>query len=171
FFEGAGMRGALELVGAEILSLAHAGTPLDQIGVVCPSVDAWRAPVETALGSLGIPYALEARPRLARTPFGAALLSLLRFAWLGGGREDLYGFLRSPWSGVGRHTVDFAEGRLRGRAIAAPERVEEETERLRKGTLPALQGLRSDVNPVEAVRELAAVMLRAASALDDPTAG
>src|SRR5207249_7462136 len=84
---------------------------------------------------------------------------------------DLYGFLRSPWSGVGRHAVDFAEGRLRGRAIAAPDRVEEETERLRKGTLPALHALRAGVNPVEAVRELATSMLRAASALDDPTAG
>jgi ATP-dependent helicase/DNAse subunit B len=170
FLEGAGTRGALELVAAEILELARAGTPLDAIGVVCPSVDGWRAPLEAAFGGLGIPYALESRPRLARTPFGGALLALLRFAWLGGGREDLYSFLRSPYSGIGRPAVDFAEGRLRGRAVTAPDRVEEETERLRQGTVPALKVLRAADDPVEGVRELAASMLRAAHEPAEPAA-
>jgi ATP-dependent helicase/DNAse subunit B len=170
FFEGAGTRGSLELVGAEILELARGGTPLDRIGVVCPSVDAWRAPLETAFGSLGIPYALEGPPRLARTAFGAALLALLRFAWLGGGREDLYAFLRSPYSGIGRPAVDFAEGRLRGRGVTAPDRVEEETERLRQGSVPALKALRSTTGAVEGARELAASMLRAAHDAGDPEA-
>ena len=170
FFEGAGTRGALELVAAEILELARGGTPLDLIGVVCPTLDSWRAPLETVFGAYGVPYALEARPRLTRVPFGGALLALLRFAWLGGGRDDLYSFLRSPYSAIGRHAVDFAEGRLRGRAVTAPERVEEETERLRQGSVPALKALRSEADPVEGVRELAASMLRAAHEPGDPAA-
>src|SRR4029079_9633706 len=36
FFEGAGARGALELVGEELLSLLRAGTAAERIGVVCP---------------------------------------------------------------------------------------------------------------------------------------
>src|SRR5262249_52449630 len=90
FLEGAGMRSALELAAAEILELARDGTPPDRIGVVCPWLDFWRAPLGTVFGAFGVPYSLEARPRLARVPFGSALLALLRFAWLGGGRDDLY---------------------------------------------------------------------------------
>ena len=40
-------------------------------------------------------------------------------------------------------SVDFVEGRLRGRAIATPERVEAETEALRGAPLPALARLRA----------------------------
>src|SRR6185295_14786550 len=84
FFEGAGTRPTLELVGREILSLVRAGTAPEQIAIV------WRA-----------------------------LVGLLRFVWLGGGRRELYGFLRTPYSGVPRPKADFLEGRLRGRAINA----------------------------------------------------
>ena len=88
------------------------------------------------------------RLRLGQTPFGSALLSLLRFAWLGGGRRDLYAFMRSPYSGLRRDHVDFLEGRLRGRAIHTPERVEEETLKLRGQPLPFLDTLRAgDVQP------------------------
>src|SRR5207237_8738183 len=147
------------------------GTPPEQIAVVCPSVERWQAPVDTAFGSLGIPYALEGRPRLDRTAFGAALLALLRFAWLGGGRADLYAYLRSPYSGITRAAADFAEGRLRGRAVATPERVEAETERLRNGPLPALHELRAAESAVAAARRLVGSMLRAASPPAEPTAG
>ncbi|HEV3402724.1 MAG TPA: hypothetical protein VG073_00470, partial [Gaiellaceae bacterium] len=140
FFEGAGTRGALELVGEELLGLIRGGTPPEQIALVCPTVDRWRAPLETALGTLGIPYALESGElRLGQTTFGHALLGLLRFAWLGGGRRELFSYLRAPYSGLARKSVDFVEGRLRGRAVHAPERVEEEMTRLREGaTIPAL---------------------------------
>ena len=94
FFEAAGTRGVLELVGEELLSLIRGGTPPEQIGIVCPTLDRWQAPLETALGTLGVPYAFESYVRLDKTAYGQALLNLLRFAWLGGGRAELYAFLR-----------------------------------------------------------------------------
>jgi ATP-dependent helicase/DNAse subunit B len=172
FFESAGKRGALELVGEELLSLLRSGVAAEQIGIVCPSLERWQAPLETALGTLGVPYALEGYARFDKTPYGQALLSLLRFAWLGGGRGDLYAFLRSPYSSFTRQNVDFLEGRLRGRAVDSPERVEEETIRLRDGQpLAVLEALRSAPSPLDAVAGLAAFMLRAAYGLETPPVG
>src|SRR5439155_1092400 len=82
--EAAGTRGALELVGEELLALIRSGAVPEQIGIVCPTLERWQAPLETALGTLGVPYALESYVRLDKTAYGQALLSLLRFAWLGG---------------------------------------------------------------------------------------
>jgi len=59
FFEGAGARGTLELVGDEVLALIGSGVDPDRIAIVCPSVDQWRAPLETVLGALAVPYAVE----------------------------------------------------------------------------------------------------------------
>ena len=172
FFEGAGARGALELTSEEIRELAAAGTALEEIALVVPALERWRAPVETVLGTLGIPFAVEGRVRLGQTPFGQALLALLRFAWRGGGRRDLYGFLRSPFSGLARTNVDFLEGRLRGRAVTEGELVEQETVRLRDGQpLPVLEALRGAPGPVAAVRALAASMLRSAHGLESPPVG
>jgi ATP-dependent helicase/nuclease subunit B len=172
FFEGAGVRGALELVGEEVLELLRAGTAPEQIGLVCPSLERWRAPVETAFGTLGIPYALEAPLALGATPYGHALLALLRYAWLGGDRRgELFAHLRSPYSGVPRHNVDFLEGRLRGRAIAARERVEETVEELRPGALEPVHRLRAGEPALEVVRELATAMLRSAHGLESPPTG
>jgi len=171
FFEGAGARGALELVGEELLVLLRSGTPPERIGVVCPSIERWRAPLETVLGTLGVPYSIDGDVRLAQTPFGHALNAMLRFAWLGGTRRDLFSFLRSPFSGLERRAVDFVEGRLRGRAIQTPERVVEESEKLRGGPVPGLAELRDAGDPVEAVRVLAARMLRNAYGLDGPPVG
>ncbi len=171
FLEGAGARGTLELVGEELLALLRAGTPAASVAIVCPSLDRWRAPLDTVLSTLGVPYAVESRVRLPSTPLGHALLSLLRYAWLGGGRRELFAFLRSPYSGLGRGAVDFVEGRLRGRAIHTPERVEEETERLREAPIPALRDLRAAASPLDGVRTLLRSMVRAAYGLDAPPAG
>jgi hypothetical protein len=171
FFEGAGARGALELVGEELLALLRTGTPAERIGIVCPSVERWRAPIETALGTLGIPFGIVGELRLTQTTLGQALVAMLRFAWLGGTRVDLFTFLRSPFSGLERRAVDFVEGRLRGRAVQAPGRVVEEGEKLRGAPLPVLAELRGAEDPIEAVQLLAARMLRNAYGLERPPAG
>ena len=171
FLEGAGARGTLELVGEEVLALLRAGTRAEDVAIVCPALEPWRAPLETVLATLAIPHALESRARLGTTSFGHALLSLVRYAWLGGGRRDLFAYLRSPYSGLGRASVDFVEGRLRGRAIHTPGRVEEETERLREAPIPALRELRAAESPLAAVRSLLRSMLRAAYGIDAPPAG
>ncbi|MGH3071599.1 MAG: hypothetical protein ACRDNB_04915, partial [Gaiellaceae bacterium] len=156
FFEAAGARASLELVAEEIRELAAAGTPVEEIAVVVPSIERWRAPLDTVLGTLGIPSAVEGRIRLGQTAFGQALLALLRYEWQQGGRRELYGFLRSPYSGFVRSNVDFLEGRLRGRGVSSRESVEEETIRLRDGQpLPPLETLRGAGGPVAAARAIA----------------
>jgi ATP-dependent helicase/DNAse subunit B len=170
FFEGAGGRGTLELVGEEVLALARGGMPLELIGLVVPSYERIRGLLETVFGSFGIPYAVDGEIRLTQTPLAEALAAMLRFAWGGGTRTDLFRFLRSPFSGLERRAVDFVEGRLRGRAVQVPERVVDEAERLRGGPLPALAELRDAADPVAAVRELAERMLRNAYGLEQPPA-
>ena len=170
WLEAAGSRGALELVAEEILELVRSGTAAEQIAVVCPALERWRVPLETTFRTLGVPFAVEGSVRFGQTAFGHALLSLLRFEWAGGGRRDLYAFLRSPYSGLARAHVDFLEGRLRGRAVAERERVEEETLRLRGQPLPMLDELRAAPQPLAAVRSLATSMLRAPYGLEAPPA-
>ena len=143
FLEGAGTRGTVELLASELGALLRGWTAPERVAVVCESVDRWRAPLESALSQLGVPYSIEHGRRLADAPLGHALASVLRYAWLGGGRGDLFAFLRSPFSGLERRSVDFVEGRLRGRAVADPARVDEESERLRGAPVPALVELQS----------------------------
>ena len=81
FFEGAGSRGTLELVGEEVLALARGGMPPERIGLVVPGYERIRGALETVLGSFGIPYAVDGELRLTQTPLVHALAALLRFAW------------------------------------------------------------------------------------------
>jgi ATP-dependent helicase/DNAse subunit B len=171
FLEGAGLRGTLELVAEEVLALLRSGTAPEEIGIVCPSLDRWRAALDTAFSTLGVPHALEGRVRLGQTPFGQSLLSFLRYGWLEGERRDLFSFLRSPYSGLTRKHADFLEGRLRGRAVSAPARIEEEVQKLRGQPLPYLDALRSAPEPVAAVRDLARAMLERAYGLHSPPTG
>ncbi|HZQ81693.1 MAG TPA: PD-(D/E)XK nuclease family protein [Gaiellaceae bacterium] len=171
FFEGAGTRGTLELIGDELVALLRSGVPPDQIALVAPSLEQWRGPLETVLGSLDVPYAIESRVRLGATALGHALLQFLRYAWADAGRRELFGYLRSPYSGLARSSVDYVEGRLRGRAIHTPARVEEEAEKLREAPVPALAELRAAEDPVVAVRTLLRSMLRAAYGTEAPPAG
>ena len=171
FLEGAGARGTLELVADEILKLIRTGTKPEEILVVCPSVARQRAQLETALGALDVPYTIEGRIRIGKTAFGQALLALLRFEWLGGGRHDLYGFLRSPFSGLARAHVDYLEGRLRGRGVSESARVVEETLKLRGQPLRMLDSFRAEAEPLAAVRRLARSMIRAAYGLESPPVG
>ena len=171
FLEAAGSRAALELVGAEILELLRSGLSAEEIAVIVPSVETRRTTLDTAFGSLGVPFAVEGSLRVARTTFGRALLGLLRFAYADGVRGDLYAFLRSPYSGLSRSRVDQAEGRLRGRAVAAADRVEVETVRLLGHAIAPLDELRAAPSAIAGVRALARGMLRAAWGLDGPPVG
>jgi ATP-dependent helicase/DNAse subunit B len=169
FLEGAGARGALELVADEILRLLRDGTAPEEIAVVCPSLDRVRAPLETAFGTLGVPYAFEGRVPFTQTAFGQALISGLRFAWGSGERRDLFGFLRSPFSGLARAHADYLEGRLRGLGVRTG--VEERVLALRDGPLPALGEVRAAATPLAAVAVLAGAMLRGAYGLERPPVG
>jgi hypothetical protein len=169
FLEGAGARGALELVADETLRLLRAGTAPEEIGIVCPSLERVRRPLETAFGTMGIPYALEGRVRVVQTAFGHALLSALRFAWGSGERRDLFGFLRSPYSGLNRAHADYLEGRLRGRGVRT--NVEERVVALRGGPLPVLDEVRAAGTPLAAVGVLARALIRAAYGLEQPPVG
>ena len=172
WLEGAGSRGTLELVAEGALAEIRAGTPPHEIAVVCPSVEAVRLALGTAFASLGVPVSFESRAALATTPFGYALLSLLRFAWVGGDRRGLFASLRSPYSGLARKEVDWIEGRLRGRGIVRGDRAAEVATELREGrSLPPLDNALRDSSPVAVARELAATMLRSAHGTSEPPTG
>jgi RecB family exonuclease len=168
FLEGAGTRGTAELVASEVAALLRGGTAPESVAVVSESVDRWRAPLGGAFAQLGIPSCVEHPRRLGESVLGASLISILRYEWLGGGRGDLFTFLRSPFSGLERRSVDFVEGRLRGRAVADPARVEEEGEKLRGAPVPALVELRAIEDPVAGTQTLLALMVRNAWGLDSP---
>jgi ATP-dependent helicase/DNAse subunit B len=171
FLEASGSRAAFELVAEEALALLRQGVEAKEIAVICPSLERRRAALETAFTNFGLPYVLEGRVRLAQLPYGHALCGLVRFAWLGGERSDLFSFVRSPYSEVTRSSADFLEGRLRGRAVHTPSRIETELAALRNGRqlsdLELLAGARS---PLEALRELSTLMLQRAYGLEGPPA-
>ncbi|MGZ4399873.1 MAG: PD-(D/E)XK nuclease family protein [Gaiellaceae bacterium] len=169
FLEAAGARAALELVADETLRLLRAGVPAEEIAIVCPTLERYRVPLETALWSLGVPFAFEGQLRISQIGFGQALLGLLRFAWLDGGRCELFAFVRSSYSGLTRASADFLEGRLRGRAVHTPARIESELTALRGGQPLAQLGLlRAAESPLAAVDQLTQSMLRSAYGLDAP---
>ena len=172
FLEGAGVRGTLEVVADEVLALVRAGTPPEEIAVVCPSVDAVRLALGATFAAMGVPLSFEARASLGTTSFGHALLSLLRFAWRDGERVELYAHLRSPYSGLQRKDVDWIEGRLRGRGITRGERAAEVTVELRDGrSLPPLDLVREESSPTRAARVLADAMIRNAHGTSAPPLG
>ena len=169
FFEAAGAA-ARSSSSRRSPELVATGTPLEEIALVVPSVERWRAPLETVLGTLGIPFAIDGRVRLGQTPFGQALLSLLRFEWQQGGRRELYAYLRSPFSGFTRSNVDFLEG---GCAAAGSPR--DSVERRRSGCATGSRSRRwrrSAARPGRS-RRLAgpAAMLRGAHGLEAPPVG
>ena len=171
FLEASGSRAAFELVAEEALALLRQGVEAEEIAVICPSLERRRASLETAFSAFGLPYTLEGRVKLAQIPFGHALCGLLRFAWLGGERSDLFFFVRSPYSEVTRPSADFLEGRLRGRAVHSPGRIETELASLRNGRqLADLEMPAQGGSPLEAVRELSALMLQRAYGLGGPPA-
>ncbi|MEK7817941.1 MAG: hypothetical protein AAB281_06800, partial [Actinomycetota bacterium] len=109
---GAGDRGQAELVAAEILRLARAGQPLDDIAVVYRSLAADAAVMAAVFDEFGVPYEMAAPVPLASTPLGSAALALLECA-AGGGRESLMRYLRSPYLVLAPGLVDELDRRIR----------------------------------------------------------
>jgi ATP-dependent helicase/DNAse subunit B len=164
--EVAGAQGEAEAIAAEVASLLRSGVSADEVLVVVPSVEAARGALERALAALEIPHAIDARIPLDRTPFGHALLGLCRFAWLGGGREDLFAWLRSPAAGIRRSLVDSWEGRIRGRGRRDGAAAYELLCELAGKPVDAVEALRGAASPVEALRGVLDVAAPAAFGLD-----
>ena len=171
FFEGAGARGTLELVGDELIALIRSGIPAEQIALVAPSVESWRAPLETVLGGLDVPYAVESRVRLAATPLGHALLQLpaLRVARRRASRSLLVpalavlgarALVRRLRRGQAARPRDPHAGARRGGDREAA-----------RGADPALGELRAAASPTVGVRALIRSMLRSAYGTEAPPAG
>ena len=118
------MRGVADQVAFEALALIRQGIAAEQIAVLAADTGRWRLALESGFAALGVPVDVDAQVGLGETAFGQALLGLLRFAWFDGDRAELFRFLRSPFSGVPRATVDYAEGRLRGRGALRHDEVQ-----------------------------------------------
>ncbi len=164
--EACGMRGVADQVAAEALRLVREdGIPPEQICVIVTDTAPWRQVLESAFAAHELPAEVDATVELPTTAFGGALLALLRFAWFDGDRADLFRYLRSPFSGVLRRTVDHAEGRLRGRGMITGEHVratlrELEYDRL----LAAVDELEDDGDPLDQVERRVRTRRRSSTA-------
>ena len=98
-----------------------------RIAVVAPSLERWRAPLETAFSGLGIPYAIEGQMRLARRRSAA------RCSRCSASPGSAAGATTSTRSCARRTRVSAAttstssRGGCAGAPFSTPERVEEET--------------------------------------------
>ncbi len=164
--EAAGARAEADLVLAEVCAALRSGVPAERIAIVTPRDPGGWPEILSALDRAAVPYAAERVTTVARTPFGFALERLLRAAWdQDAVRGDLFAFLRSPWSGLARRRVDYAEGRLRGRAIVTMEAVEAALAEQLPGADAPLGCLRGD-DPLGRLGETVRRMIVAAQGLD-----
>ncbi len=164
--EACGVRGVADQVAFEALELIRGGTPADEIGVLTTDTGAWRLSLESAFDELGVPVDVDAPLLLGDTGFGQALMGLIRFAWFDGDRGDLFRFLRSPFSGIPRTTVDYAEGRLRGRGALSGAEVRQTMDELDyPRLLAAAERLSQQDDPLAQLVDLVRRMSAAAGGL------
>jgi ATP-dependent helicase/DNAse subunit B len=164
--EACGVRGVADQVAFEALELIRSGTAADEIGVLTTDTGTWRLALESAFADLGVPIDVDAPLLLGETAFGQALLGLIRFAWFDGDRAELFRFLRSPFSGIPRTTVDYAEGRLRGRGALSGGEVRQTMDELDyPRLLAAADRLSQQDDPVGQLTDLVRRMSAAAGGL------
>ena len=111
-----------ERIVAEVQAALDQGVPGSQIAVVFQNAAEHAPSLRTSFGDAGIAADFDLVRRARQTGWGRALTHLMRFA-IDGGRSDLLGFLRSPYSGASRDVVDEAEARWRRYRIDRPERL------------------------------------------------
>ena len=170
FFEGAGARGTLELVGEELLELIRGGTRPEQIALVAPSLDGWRAPLETVLGALGVPYAVESRARLGATPSGMrSCNSCATRGPTASAASCSRTCARRTRASPARPSTSSKGGCAAARS--SRRRVEEEAEKLREAPIPHLAELRGSPSATAGVRTLVRSMIRSAYGTEAPPAG
>jgi ATP-dependent helicase/DNAse subunit B len=166
FLEACGVRGVADQVAGEALELIRGGMRPDDIAVLARDTRRWRLALESAFHAAGVPVWVDAPVDLTHTAFGHALLGLLRFAWFDGDRAELFRFLRSPFSGVPRATVDYAEGRLRGRGALANADVRSTLEDLDyTRLLVSAERLGEEGHPIDLIADAARRMSASAGGL------
>ena len=114
---GAGSRGQAAMVAAEILKLWREGQDLDEIAIVCRSLEQDMYSIAAALDEFGVPYDFPAPVSLATTAVGRTAMAALDFAAGSRSRDSLFAYLRSPFSDIPREKVDEFDRRCRLYAI------------------------------------------------------
>jgi hypothetical protein len=158
--EVAGAAGEARAVAAEAARALRAGVAPDDLLIVLPSGDAAHAALAAALSALNVPYALDTRTPLPQTAIGHAIVGLCRYAWMRGGRDELFAWLRSPACGIARARVDDWDGRVRGQGRREPADVDAYLREQGARPLAAIDQLRESDDPAAALCEI----LEAASA-------
>ncbi len=164
FLEGAGVRGTLEQVGEELLDLLRSGVAARARSRSSPrrsSAGARRS--RRCSAALGIPYAVES-PRAARRDAArsrAARSCSASRGWAAAAASSSRTCARRT-RGSPRSSVDYVEGRLRGRAIQTRRAGRGGGREAARGAAAgARRAARAPTTPTDAVRALLRAMIRA----------
>lgn len=111
-FHSQGIEAELCGVARRVLDMHRSGRPLDRIGVVARTLEAYAPHLARVFDAHGIPFSTSATQPLSRFPAALALLALLRTLARDFERDDLLALLRSPgvrWPEGARPRPDLLE--------------------------------------------------------------